>query len=167
MMIESLTIRSANEAELEAIRTIYNEGIEDRIATLESDPKDAEDIAEWWTAHDERYAVLVADDGGTIIGWASLNRFSHRCAHAAIADLSVYIARTHRGRGIGYALLAELEKHARAGEFHKIVLHASDVNDHGKRLYLKSGFRLVGVFEEHGKLDGKLMDIVAMEKLLR
>lgn len=56
---------------------------------------------------------------------------------------------------------------ARAGAFHKIVLHASDINDHGKRLYIKSGFELVGVWKEHGKVDGRYLDIIAMEKLLR
>jgi L-amino acid N-acyltransferase YncA len=162
-----LSIRSAFAGDIESIRRIYNEGIEDRIATLDSDPKDAEEIAAWWAAHDERYAVLIADEAGAVVGWASLNRFSHRCAHAAIADLSVYIARSHRGRGIGYALLTEIEKCARAGGFHKIVLHASDVNEHGKRLYEKCGYRVVGIFEEHGRLDGRYMDVIAMEKLLR
>jgi len=160
-----MTVRPATAADLDAILRIYNEGIEDRVATLETELKTRGDITEWWSQHDDRYAVLVATDGGELVGWASLNRFSHRCAHEEIADLSVYVARSYRGRGAGFALLEELARRAR-GAFHKIVLHALDGNVAGKRLYGKAGFTVVGVFREHGKLDGRYVDVVAMEKLL-
>jgi phosphinothricin acetyltransferase len=159
-------VRSASAGDLESIRRIYNEGIEDRVATLESDLKTVDDIAEWWAQHDARFAVLVAAADGEISGWASLNRFSHRCAHSGIADLSVYVARAHRGHGLGYALLRELELCAAENGFHKIVLHALDTNEHGKNLYRKCGFTQVGVFREHGMLDGNYVDVLAMEKLL-
>lgn len=165
-MAGTASIQRATESDLEALRAIYNQGIEDRCATLETNAKSADDIADWWAEHDDRYVVLVARDGTTTIGWASLNRFSHRCAHAAIADLSVYIARSHRGRGIGALLLAELESRAREAGFHKIVLHALEENERGKRLYCKAGFTEVGVFREHGTLDGRFIDVVAMERLL-
>jgi L-amino acid N-acyltransferase YncA len=165
-MTDSLAIRLAADADLVAIHRIYNEGIEDRLATLEADPKAIEDIAEWWSQHDERYLVLVYVENGEVVGWASLNRFSHRCAHAAIADLSVYVARSHRGRGIGLELLTALEPIARAGKFHKVVLHALNANERGKRLYLKAGYVEVGIFKEHGLLDGRYVDVLAMEKLL-
>lgn len=158
-------IRPATVADLDAIRRIYNEGIEDR-STLEVDPKSQADIDEWWSLHGERYAVLVAVEDGGVAGWASLNRFSHRCAHSQIADLSVYVARAHRGRGIGSALLDALGDAAKAGGFHKIVLHAIDGNESGKRLYRKSGFVDVGIFREHGTLGGKYVDVIAMERLL-
>lgn len=165
-MIESLTIRPANDTDLDAIRAIYNEGIADRVATLETDPRTVEDIADWWNQHDARYTVLVGIENGAVMGWASLNRFSHRCAHAAIADLSVYVARTQRGRGLGFSLLTALETLARTAGFHKIVLHALNTNEHGKQLYLKCGFAEVGVFREHGLLDGQYVDVIAMEKVL-
>lgn len=165
-MIGSVLVRTASAADLEAVRRIYNEGIEDGVATLEVDPKNSEDIAAWWAEHQERFPVLVATDGAAVVGWAFLNRFSHRCAHAAIADLSVYVARSHRGRGIGHALLGALEQHARRHGFRKIVLHALNGNEHGKRVYRKCGIMEVGVFREHGVLDGEFVDVVAMEKLL-
>jgi len=165
-MIDALAIRTASDADLEAIRTIYNEGIEDRIATLETEPRTVDDIVDWWKQHDTRYAVLVATENGEVVGWASLNRFSHRCAHAAIADLSVYVARVHRGRGIGLSLLTALEPLARAAGFHKIVLHALNANEPGKRLYRTCGFAEVGIFKEHGLLDDRYVDVVAMEKII-
>jgi L-amino acid N-acyltransferase YncA len=166
-MSERLVVRPAAPADLETIRRIYNEGIEDRVATLDTEPKSRAEIEQWWAAHDGRFAVLVATDAGAMLGWASLNRYSARCAHAAIVDLSVYISRSHRGRGVGSALLRALESHAMAAGFHKIVLHALDDNEHGKRLYRRCGFREVGVFREHGIVDGRRVDVVLMEKLLR
>jgi L-amino acid N-acyltransferase YncA len=159
-------IRRACDGDLETIRRIYNEGIEDRVATLEAQPKSTNDIAQWWEEHDERYSVWVAIQSNEAVGWASLNRFSHRCAHADIADLSVYVARSHRGRRIGSTLLFGLERAARTAGFHKIVLHALNANANGKRLYRRAGFVQVGVFREHGMLDGRLVDVVAMERLL-
>lgn len=165
-MAELLVVRRASPDDLDAIRRIYNEGIEDRVATLDTDPKSRDAIADWWAEHDGRFVVLVALKGEVIVGWASLNRFSQRCAHSAIADLSVYVTRSERGRGIGAALLDGLAAHARAGGFRKIVLHALNANEPGKNLYRRAGFREVGVFCEHGKIDGRYVDVVSMEKLL-
>jgi L-amino acid N-acyltransferase YncA len=159
-------VRAARLEDLDTIRAIYNDGVHDRIATLESGPKSHEEMLEWWEAHDDRYAILVATENDAVVGWASLNRFSHRCAHAAIADLSIYIARARRGCGIGSRLLPALAERATANGFHKIVLHALNDNEAGKRLYRKTGFREVGVFREHGTIDGKYVDVVAMERLL-
>jgi L-amino acid N-acyltransferase YncA len=166
-MPESYSVRRASPDDLDAIRSIYNEGIEDRLATLESEPKSPQEIAQWWSEHDDRYVVLVATQHDRIVGWASLNHFSARCAHSQIADLSVYVARQHRGEGVGFALLTRLAHDAAASGFRKIVLHALDSNEHGKRLYRKAKFTQVGVFREHGMLDGRYVDVVAMERLLR
>src|SRR5665213_2054053 len=89
-------IRRATENDLSAIRRIYNEGIVDRVATLDVDEKTDADISTWWNDHGERYVVLVGERSGEIVGWASLNRYSHRCAYDGVADLSIYVARTAR-----------------------------------------------------------------------
>jgi len=152
-----LRVRSATDADLAAIRRIYNEGIADRIATLDEDPKTEDDIAAWFSAHAGRYAVLVAEDeNGSIAGWASLNPYSHRCAYNGVADLSIYIARERRGNGIGSSLLRALEKKAKENTFHKIVLFTFAFNASGQGLYRKLGYREVGVFHEQGRLDGAM-----------
>lgn len=165
MTTDRLVVRRASSDDLDALCRIYNEGIEDRLATLDGALKSRDDIAGWWSEHDGfPVLVAVAEDG--IVGWASLNRFSHRCAHSDVADLSVYVARPNRGAGVGFALLRALETEAVRSGFHKIVLHAVIENVAGKRLYAKSGFREVGVFAQHGRLDGRRVDVVAMEKIL-
>ena len=163
----ALRARNATAADLDAIGRIYNEGIEDRIATLDEDPKTADDITAWWDAHRDRYAVLVAErDAGDVVGWASLNPYSHRCAYAGVADLSIYVTRAARGTGVGSALLAELETAAKQRAFHKIVLFTFAFNAGGQGLYRKFGYREVGTFREQGRLDGRFVDVMAMEKIL-
>ncbi|HZO95022.1 MAG TPA: arsinothricin resistance N-acetyltransferase ArsN1 family A [Candidatus Baltobacteraceae bacterium] len=160
-------VRSARDDDLDAIRHVYNQGIEDRIATLDEEPKSREDIAAWWAQHQGRYAVLVADDAnGAVVGWAALNPYSHRCAYRGVADLSIYVAREARGRGVGSALLSALERTANQHAFHKIVLFALTSNVVGQRLYRRFGYREVGVFREQGRLDGRFVDVVAMEKIV-
>ena len=163
----ALRVRSASSDDLDAIRRIYNEGIEDRAATLDDDPKTAADIAAWWSVHQDRYAVLVAESAsGDVAGWASLNPYSHRCAYSGVADLSVYVTREARGTGVGSLLLRALEKTAKAHEFHKIVLFTFAFNTGGQGLYRKLGYREVGTFREMGKLHGRFVDVMAMEKIL-
>ena len=162
-----ITTRPAQETDLAAILTIYNEGIEDRIATLESELKDMDYMRQWFDGHSGRYAVLVAESSsGHVVGWASLNPYSSRCAYAGVADLSVYIQRAWRGRGVGSVLLTNLEPVAYAGRFHKIVLFTFPFNEAGQRLYHKLGYRTVGTFSHQGILDGRFVDVMAMEKLL-
>jgi len=163
-----IAVRQAEARDLDAVLAIYNEGIEDRIATLDQALKTLKDIEQWWTEHDNsRYMVLVALHADRVVGWGSLNRFSHRCAHDAIADLSIYVAREYRGRRVGTALLDCVEQCAREAGFHKIVLHALNDNELGKQLYRKLGYSDVGIFREHGALEGRYVDVIAMEKILR
>lgn len=92
-------IREAEEKDIPRIRDLYNQGILDRIATLEEQPKNMEEMHQWFHRRSPRYAVLVAEVNGEVQGWASLNPYSHRCAYAGVADLSVYIDRSWRGKG--------------------------------------------------------------------
>lgn len=164
--METTRIRKAQKEDLPAILSIYNEGIEDHIATLEENPKDLDYMTDWFEKREERYAVLVAETEGELVGWASLNPYSQRCAYSGVAELSVYVKRSHRGKGIGGSLLPALEAEAKARDFHKIVLFTFPSNSLGQGLYKKSGYREVGLFEQQGVLDGQFVDVLAMEKLL-
>ncbi|AET57489.1 hypothetical protein HPL003_03575 [Paenibacillus terrae HPL-003] len=93
---------------------------------------------------------MVAESYGIVVGWASLNRYSHRCAYDGVADLSIYVDRTFRSKGVGSAFHSELEKEAKKNNFYKIVLFTFPFNENGQRLYRKIGYREVGVFEKQG-----------------
>ena len=167
MIKQRLVVRAARPDDIRAITRIYNQGIEDRIATLEVDAKTEADVRAWLLDdRPTRYETLVAESDGAIAGWAALRPYSHRCAYAGVADLSVYVARDARGKGVGEQLLLALEERARSNDFHKIVLFTFPFNEAGQRLYRKRGFREVGTFREQGTLDGRLIDILIMEKIL-
>ncbi|PAK37118.1 arsinothricin resistance N-acetyltransferase ArsN1 family A [Peribacillus simplex] len=161
-----MIIREAMEADLDSIKEIYNQGIEDRVATLETEMKDQTYMEEWFAKHIGRYKVIVADQEGEIVGWASLNPYNSRDAYKGVADLSVYISRDHRGKGVGGLLLQSIEKLAKENAFNKIVLFTFPFNQMGQGLYKKRGYREVGVFKNQGILDGEIVDVMAMEKLL-
>ncbi|MGP3788430.1 arsinothricin resistance N-acetyltransferase ArsN1 family A [Paenibacillus sp. 1A_MP2] len=159
-------IRQATEGDLGSILTIYNQGIEDRIATLETELKDEVYMYEWFKKHQGRYTVLVAEVNQCVIGWASINVYNPRSAYDGVGDLSIYIHRDHRGKGIGKQLLGKLEKIGMQHNFYKFVLFTFPFNTLGQSLYHRAGYREVGVFQNHGFLEGNFVDVMAMEKLL-
>jgi L-amino acid N-acyltransferase YncA len=160
------TIRAAAEADAPAICAIHNQGIEDRIATLDTTLRTPDGTRAWLSDRESRHPVIVADAGHRVVGWASLNRYNPRAAYDHVADFSVYVERAARGKGIGQQLLDRLIVLAREIGFHKMVLAAMANNDAGIALYTRVGFSRVGTFHEQGMLDGKWVDVVIMEKLL-
>lgn len=159
-------VRPATPADVPAITRVYNEGIADRQATLETEPRDEAERAAWLADRDARHPVLVAERDGRVVGWGSLNRFNPRPAYRHVADFSVYVGREARGTGAGSALLAALVETATALGYHKLVLAALPFNAAGMRLYARMGFREVGTYREQGLLDGRWVDVVLMERLL-
>ncbi|ARR10790.1 MULTISPECIES: arsinothricin resistance N-acetyltransferase ArsN1 family A [Paenibacillus] len=162
----SFSVRPAQKEDLLTILEIYNQGIEDRIATLESETKDLNYMGNWFAQHQGRYTALIIQHEGQLVGWAALNPYSQRCAYDGVADLSIYIARDFRGKGAGSQLLMALEHIAEINKFYKIILFTFSFNVAGQRLYQKQGYRTVGTFEKQGVLDGKLIDVMIMEKIL-
>lgn len=161
-----MSVRDLSKKDLQNIRLIYNEGIVDRIATLDEEEKDEEAIGIWFAKHGHPYSVMVAEEEDEVVGFASLNQFNPRKAYDHVADLSIYIKRSWRGRGVGGQLLVALIQQAQQNGFHKIVLATFPRNIAGQRLYRKHGFVEVGVYKEHGRVDGSWQDIMIMEKLL-
>jgi phosphinothricin acetyltransferase len=164
--MNTVIIRPATVADADALAAIYNQGIEDRVATLETEPRSPDERREWLTAHGERYPVLVAEGEDHVVAWGSLNRFNPRPAYDHVADLSIYVERGQRGRGIGRLLLGRLRDEARRLGFHKMVLAAFPTNGAGMRLYEALGFVRVGIYREQGWIDGRWVDVVVMEQIL-
>lgn len=161
------TTRLAKIEDIPFITTIYNEGIEDRIATLETKLRVNEDMKDWFLNRNDKCKVMViTDEDQTVLGWASLNVFNSRCCYSGVADLSIYIKREFRGKGLGKNLMTYLVSIAEEQGFNKLVLSTFDYNERGKRLYKSLGFREVGTYINQGILDGKFINITIMEKLL-
>ena len=164
--MEPLTVRPAALDDAAAICTIYNQGIEDRVATLETELRDAEERRRWLSARSARYPVVVAERGVETVGWASLNVFNPRCCYDHVADISVYVERKWRGKGVGRLLLGHLIELGRDRGFHKLVLACFPTNKPGVALYGRIGFVPVGTYREQGLLDGHWVDVLVMEHLL-
>ncbi len=170
----TLLLREATEADVPAIIGIRNQGIEDRNATLDTEPYTLEEGQAWFDAHDTRHPVIVAVDPTrgdpgrpeAVVGWASLNVFNPRHGYRLVAELSVYVHRQYRARGVGSLLLDALLDRSRELGYHKVVLTAMAHNTAARALYARFGFREVGVFKEQGLVDGRWIDTVIMEKIL-
>jgi L-amino acid N-acyltransferase YncA len=161
-----LAIRAARSDDAQAICDIYNQGIEDGDATLETRLRTGDEQRAWLASRDQRHPVAVAERGGAILGWGSLNAFNPRPAYDHVSEFSVYVDRASRGTGVGRGLLQHLIVTAREIGYHKMVLAAFDWNTAGIALYDRMGFRRVGIYREQGLLDGRWVDTVIMEKLL-
>lgn len=159
-------LRPATEADISLIREIHNEGILDRVATLDLEPQSLEQKTQWFRQHGPREPIIVACDDGRVVGFAALSLFSPRICYAHVSSLSIYIARSHRGRGIGKLLLGEIFERGKSVGCRKIILNAFAFNESAMALYRSGGFRHVGTYERQGLLDGRWVDTVIMEKHL-
>ncbi|WP_026477757.1 arsinothricin resistance N-acetyltransferase ArsN1 family A [Alkaliphilus transvaalensis] len=162
-----LRIRTAELNDITQIVEIYNQGIEDKIATLETKTRNLKEMTNWFNQKGPRFKVIVVENTeGIIYGWASLNVFNQRECYDGVADFSIYIRRDMRGTGLGKRLLENLIEVARKEKFHKLVLSTFKINEAGQRLYHLMGFREVGTYIKQGKIGDNWVDITIMEKLL-
>jgi len=160
----ALAVRPATFDDAAAIAAIYNEGIEDRVATFETRERTAEDVRGWF---DGLHPVLVVTEGDLIVAWAATSTYRPRDCYAGVAECSVYVARSARGRGAGRLALKSLIEAARNAGFWKLVSRIFPENRTSRALVRSAGFREVGVYRNHAQLDGKWRDVVIVEYLIR
>lgn len=158
------TLRLATEQDVPAITEIFNQGIEDRMATFEENPHTVEERLRWFLGHGPREPIVVAETEGAVTGWASLSQYSPRACYDRVEELSIYVRRQWRARGVGGALMDRLLEEGAKQGVHKVVLHVFPFNTNAIALYRKKGFRKVGTFRHHGVRWGEWLDLIAMER---
>ncbi|MCC6178971.1 MAG: N-acetyltransferase [Chloroflexi bacterium] len=161
-----LQSRIATVADAPSITRIYNQGIEERIATFETDPRSVEQMETQLREKGDRYPTIVVERDGEIVAWASFGAYRNRPCYAGIGEHSVYVAREARGMGAGLVTLEALLSAAEERGFWKLLSRIFPENVASLALHRKAGFREVGVYYRHGKLDGEWRDCVIVEKLL-
>jgi L-amino acid N-acyltransferase YncA len=143
-----------------AVRAIFEAGIATGNATFET-------AAPTWEAWDAAHLPghrLVARDDGQVLAWAALAPVSDRCAYAGVAEDSIYVAPAAQGRGVGRRLLAALLASAEQGGIWTVQTGIFPENQASVRLPQACGFRLVGVRERLGRLDGRWRDVLLLER---
>jgi phosphinothricin acetyltransferase len=145
---------------------IYNEGIADRVATFETEPRTTAQVAALLEDKGDRFPTVVVERDGRVVAWASAGAYRTRPAYAGVAEHSVYVARAARGTGAGRLALEALCRVYAARGFWKLVSRIFPENVASLRLHERCGFRVVGVYRRHGKLGDELRDCVVVERLL-
>jgi phosphinothricin acetyltransferase len=164
--VDGIKVRTATSEDAAAIAEIYNQGIEDRIATYETRQRTAEDQRAWLQSVAGRYPTVVAQIDDEIVGWAGAGPYRDRECYRGIGEFSMYVRRDWRCRGVGDLLLAGLVNEAERLGLWKLLSRIFPFNEASRALCRKHGFREVGVYEKHARLDGRWLDVVIVERLI-
>lgn len=155
-----LQIEPMQEADWPSVRAIYLNGIATRLATYETQ------VPDWqtWNANHRPDCRLVARSDDQVLGWAALTPVSGRCVYAGVAEVSVYVASSAWGRGIGKALLQALVEASEEAGIWTLQAGIFPENEASIALHKSCGFRVVGMRERLGQLDGVWRDVMFLER---
>lgn len=156
-------VRAARADDAAAVTAIYNAGIRERSSTFETREREPAEIAERIASE---AVFLVAEAAGRLAGFAATAPYSERQAYAGIAECSVYVDPELRGRGLGTELLGALAMEAERRGLHKLIGKVFASNEASMRLVADGGFRVVGIHERHGRLEGEWRDVILVERIL-
>jgi L-amino acid N-acyltransferase YncA len=156
--------REACRGDASAIARIYNEGIEDGLATFETRQRTPAEIEHWL---EEGVPLVVGEEDGCVLSWAAAHPYRPgRDCYGGIGEFSIYVARGARGRGAGKATLAALAAGCERRGYWKLLSRVFPENEASLALCRSLGFREVGIHRRHGTLDGEWKDVVIVELLL-
>ena len=159
-------IRQARRDDIPSITDIHNEAILNSTATFDLDAKSEAEQTDWFEEHGNRHPVLVVEQEGGVVGWASLSEYSGRCAYADTAEVSLYIRKDRRGEGLGKELTkAILQAGGNAG-LHTVIARVAEGNGPSIHLLELNGFDLVGIMREVGMKFGRRLDVSLLQKIL-
>jgi phosphinothricin acetyltransferase len=160
-------IRAALLKDLNGITEIYNHAILNTVATFDTEPKTVKEQKKWFNEHSSKNPIVVAEIDKEIVGFASLSKYSTRCAYSDTAELSVYVKEKYQGKGIGKKLIKEIVVAGEKAGLHAIIARIAEGNK--KSIYLHDivGFKHVGIYKEVGYKFGKKLDVYLMEKIYK
>lgn len=160
---DNVVSRTANLSDIPRVLEIYNQGIEERKSTFETRLREERDILPWL---DSGYPFIVVEYGRKVEAFAVSFPYSLRECYSGIAEFSVYVWKGSRSKGLGRAAMNFLMRECEKAGFHKLVSRIFTDNIASRNLLSTVGFREVGIYEKHGKLEGKWRDTVIVECLL-
>ena len=149
-----------SELDYPAITQIYLDGIATGQATFQTDAPSWE---EWDSSHC-KHSRIALKENNEITGWAALTPVSNRCVYAGVAEVSVYVHEQHKGKGIGSTLLQALITDSEANGIWTLQAGIFPENEASIKLHKKFAFRMLGVREKIGKMNGVWRDTACMER---
>jgi len=158
-----VSIRPATIEDNPAIMEIYNEAVVNTTATFDTEPRTPEKQLEWWNKHKNNHPILVAEENGKVVGWASLSPWSDRCAYDTTVEVSVYIHHDFRGKKIGSQLLNLVTAKGKDCGNHTILSRITEGNESSIHIHEKAGYKSIGVMKEVGFKFGKFLDVHMMQ----
>ncbi len=162
-----VSIRLAEVADAAAIRAIYNLEVTTATSTFDLVPRSLAEQTTWLEARSGAFSAIVAVDGDeTVVGFASLSPYKERAAYRTTVEDSVYVERSHNGRGIGRLLLSHVVEVARASGFHAVMARIEAGGTASRALHGACGFELVGIEREVGRKFNRWLDVAVMQLVL-
>lgn len=161
-----MEIRVARPEDAETIRAIYNTEVAGSTVTFDLVERTPAEQRAWMAEHSGVYALLVADIDGEVVGFASLSPYRTRPGYSTTAEDSIYVDRSHRGQGVGKALLTALVDQARLHGFHSLVGRIVGDHEASIALHRSCGFDVIGIEREIGRKFGRWLDVCLMQILL-
>jgi L-amino acid N-acyltransferase YncA len=158
-----LNIRQATLDDLGQITEIYNDAIKKTTATFDTEPKTIEEQERWFASHDTGHPILVVEEEGLILAWASLSQWSDRCAYNETAEISLYVKEENRGKGIGKQLMRVIIQKGKEAGLHTIIARIAGSNKISADMCKSFGFQYIGTMREVGKKFGNLLDVHLMQ----
>ena len=162
-----LDIREASEDDLPAILAIYNDVVATSTAIYRDDPATLDDRRSWLLARQaEGYPVLIADDGGELVGFAGFGGFRPWPGYRFTVEHSVHVRADRRGHGVGGALMRPLIARAAALGLHVMIAGIDADNAGSIRFHERLGFTQAAHLRQVGFKFGRWLDLVLMQRLL-
>lgn len=144
----------------DAVKQIYEEGIATGNATFQQKAPGWKD----WNNDHLQHSRIVAKEEDTILGWAALTPVSGRCVYVGVAEVSVYVSDKARGKGFGKLLLQKLIEESEANNIWTLQAGIFPENIASIKIHQDCGFRIIGVRERIGQMNGKWRDTILMER---
>ncbi|MFG2329571.1 GNAT family N-acetyltransferase [Streptomyces sp. NPDC048604] len=161
-------IRAGGEDDLEELTRIYNHYVVETAVTFDVEAFTVDQRRPWLLAHPDSgpHRLLVAEEGGKLLGYATSSAFLPKPAYATSVETSVYVAPEHVGRGVGGLLYAALFDVLEHEDVHVALAGITVPNEASQRLHERFGFRLVGSFEQVGRKFGRFWDVAWFQRAL-
>lgn len=155
-----MIIRDAEEKDIEKINEIYNKAVKNLTVTFDTEPLSlTEQTKRYQKQKEEGYPIIVAENNGEVLGWASLSKWSEKEGYKYTVENSVYVEKDNRNKGIGKKLLEKLIQKAKEKEFKNIIALITEGNEVSIILHERYGFEKVGTLHKVGYKFDKFIDV--------